>query len=163
MTSYLVTIETDRHWTWLKMRARDKGTVTENIRCWCFILWEKLRNRRNSETLVRPTFRVIGLFKNELLIYVMDYKHNAVPLFLNSKVFPRSFIYFDWLCNIMWDVANNSAPENIKRAITRISEVHSYSTRSTRNLCVSSPVSIGSSIRGWKLSWNCKLYVWMNE
>ena len=33
----------------------------------------------------------------------------------------------------MWDVANNSAPENIKRAFTRISEVHSYPTRSSIN------------------------------
>ena len=43
MTSYLVTIETDHHWTCLKMRARDKGTPTKNISCWCFILYEKLR------------------------------------------------------------------------------------------------------------------------
>ena len=33
----------------------------------------------------------------------------------------------------MWDVANNSAPENIKRAFIRISEVHSYPTRSSVN------------------------------
>ena len=35
MTSYLVTIciETDHHSTCLKMRARDKRTVTENISC----------------------------------------------------------------------------------------------------------------------------------
>ena len=44
MTSYLVTIciETDHHWTCLKMRARDKRTVTENISCWWFIVQEKL-------------------------------------------------------------------------------------------------------------------------
>ena len=33
----------------------------------------------------------------------------------------------------MWDVANNSAIENIKRVFTRISEVYSYSTRSSFN------------------------------
>ena len=38
--TYLVTIETDRHWTCLKMRARDKRPPTENVRCWCFILLE---------------------------------------------------------------------------------------------------------------------------
>ena len=38
MTSYLVIIKTDNHRTWLKMCARDEQTVTENIRCWCFIL-----------------------------------------------------------------------------------------------------------------------------
>ena len=67
------------------------------------------------------------------LIYSTDCKQHAVPLFLNSKVVPLSFIYFDCLCSIMWDVANNSAPENIKRAFTRISEVHSYPTRSSLN------------------------------
>ena len=29
MTSYLVTIETDHRWTWLKRRARDEQTATE--------------------------------------------------------------------------------------------------------------------------------------
>ena len=62
-----------------------------------------------------------------------NYKQHAVPFFLKSKVFPLSFIYFDRLCSIKWDVANNSAPENIKRAFTRISEVHSYPTRSSLN------------------------------
>ena len=42
----------------------------------------------------------------------MDYKQHAVPFFLKSKVFRLSFIYFDCLCSILWDVANNSAPEN---------------------------------------------------
>ena len=31
-TSYLVTIKTDHHWTWLKMCPRDKRTDTENVR-----------------------------------------------------------------------------------------------------------------------------------
>ena len=67
------------------------------------------------------------------LIYFKDYKQHSVPFFLSSKVFLLSFIYFDCLCSIMWDVANNSAPENIKRAFTRIPEVHSYPTRSSLN------------------------------
>ena len=67
------------------------------------------------------------------LIYFTDYKQHAVPFFLKSKVFPLSFIYFDCLCSIMWDVANNSAPENIKRAFSRIPEVHWYPTRSSLN------------------------------
>ena len=29
MTSYLVTIEIDHYWTWLKMRERDERTATE--------------------------------------------------------------------------------------------------------------------------------------
>ena len=67
------------------------------------------------------------------LIYFTDYKQHAVPFFVNSKVFPPSFIYFDCLCSIVWDVASNSAPENIKRAFAGISEVQSYPTRSSLN------------------------------
>ena len=72
------------------------------------------------------------------LIYFTDYKQHAVPLFLNSKaVSPLSFTYFYCLCSIMWDVANNSGPENIKRAFTRISEVYSYPTRSNLSMMIS--------------------------
>ena len=71
------------------------------------------------------------------LIYFKDYKQHSVPFFLSSKVFLLSFIYFDCLCSIMWDVANNSAPENIKRAFTRISEVYSYPTRSNLSMMIS--------------------------
>ena len=45
MTSYLVTIETDHHWTCLKMCARYKQTATENVTWWRFILYEK--NKEN--------------------------------------------------------------------------------------------------------------------
>ena len=33
----------------------------------------------------------------------------------------------------MWEVANNSAPENIRRASANVSDMHSYSTRSSLN------------------------------
>ena len=38
MTSYLVTIVTVHHQTYLKMRAKDKRTVTENVRWSCLIV-----------------------------------------------------------------------------------------------------------------------------
>ena len=63
----------------------------------------------------------------------MGYKEHAAPLYIISKVFPLSFIYFDRLCIIMWDVASNSAPENIRHVFTKVSDVHSYSTRSSLN------------------------------
>ena len=45
MTSYLVTIVTGHHQTFLKMRARDERTGTENFRCWCSMSREK--NQKN--------------------------------------------------------------------------------------------------------------------
>ena len=56
MTSYIVTIETDHHWTWLKMCARDKRTATENARCWCFTLWEKTRKNLRGVTFTLSPF-----------------------------------------------------------------------------------------------------------
>ena len=49
ITSYLVTIETDHHWTWLKMRARNKQTSTDplyvrGLKCYFFEkgkLWQR--------------------------------------------------------------------------------------------------------------------------
>ena len=38
MTSYLVNIVTDPHWTCLKIRARNKRTAAENVRRWCFMV-----------------------------------------------------------------------------------------------------------------------------
>ena len=48
MTSYLVTIATDNHYTCLRMRDRDKWTATENVRCWCFIVYGRKKLKKNS-------------------------------------------------------------------------------------------------------------------
>ena len=55
MVSYLVTTETDHHWTWLKMRPEDERTATENIRCWMFYPLGKKKNRKTlGESPLRP-------------------------------------------------------------------------------------------------------------
>ena len=62
LTSYLVTIETDHHWTWLKMRARDERTAAENIRYLCFILQEKKTQKNlGGGGDVRPRLYFRGL------------------------------------------------------------------------------------------------------
>ena len=48
MTSYLVTIATDHHYTCLRMRDRDKWTATENVRCWCFIVYGRKKNLKKT-------------------------------------------------------------------------------------------------------------------
>ena len=58
MTSCLVTIVTDHHWTCLKMRARDKRTATENVGCWCFSSRKKLTRhwfKKYTLTTVHPS------------------------------------------------------------------------------------------------------------
>ena len=49
MTSYLVTITTDHHYTCLRMRDRDKWTATENVRGWCFIVYGRKKNLKKPQ------------------------------------------------------------------------------------------------------------------
>ena len=49
MTSYLLTIVTDHYQTWLKMRAKDQQTATENVRCWLLTVWEWKELRKTLE------------------------------------------------------------------------------------------------------------------
>ena len=60
MTSYIVTIEIDHHRTCIKMRPRDKQTAHENVRCWCFILKEKLRKTSEGDGNHLPPFASKG-------------------------------------------------------------------------------------------------------
>ena len=63
--------------------------------------------------------RVLGL------IYFVDRKEHAIPLFVNAKILPISFVYNEAVCKLMLDVHNNSAPSNI----TRTSNIHTYNPR----------------------------------
>ena len=58
MTSYLVTLETDHHWTWLKMRATDEQTVIETSGADVLSSRKKLRKTlggvASTSPLVRP-------------------------------------------------------------------------------------------------------------
>ena len=66
MTSYLVTIETDHHWTCFKMRTRDEPTASQNVRCWCFIFWEKTQKNLRGGGIYPPP---PGTSEGYLLIY----------------------------------------------------------------------------------------------
>ena len=63
-----LTIETGHHWTCLKMRTRDKQTASQNVRCWCLILWEKNSEKpQRGVASTHPPLYVRGLFTNLLL------------------------------------------------------------------------------------------------
>ena len=65
------------------------------------------------------------------LIYLVDRKEHAIPLFVNAKILPISFLYNEAVCKLMLDVHNNSAPSNITKLFTRISNIHTYNPRSS--------------------------------
>ena len=58
---------------------------------------------------------------------------HAVPLFLETKQLPISFLLFEQMSLLMYDVHNNLAPDNIKNMFTKLSSVHSYRARSVTN------------------------------
>ena len=44
-----------------------------------------------------------------------------------------SFLLFEQMSLLMYDVRNNLAPDNIENMFTKLSSVHSYRTRSVTN------------------------------
>ena len=76
--------------------------------------------------------KIIVLQKRVLrLIYFADRKEHAIPLFVNAKILPVTFLYYEAVCNLMFDIHDNSAPTNIMRLFTRTSSIHTYATRSS--------------------------------
>ena len=67
------------------------------------------------------------------LMFFAEPRTHAVPLFLETKQFPISFLLFEELSLLMYDVHNNLAPYNTKNMFTKLSSVHSYRTRSVTN------------------------------
>ena len=67
------------------------------------------------------------------LMFFAEPRTRAVPLFLETKQLPISFLLFEQMNLLMYDVHNNLAPDNIKNMFTKLSSIHSYRTRSVTN------------------------------
>ena len=63
-------------------------------------------------------------------MFFAEPRTHAVPLFLERKQLPISFLLFEQMNLLMYDVHNTLAPDNIKNMFTKLSSVHSYKTRS---------------------------------
>ena len=76
--------------------------------------------------------KIVVLQKRVLrLIYFVDRKERAIPLFVNAKILPITFLYYEAVCKLTFDVHNDSAPSNITKLFTRTSNIHTYNTRSS--------------------------------
>ena len=64
------------------------------------------------------------------LTFFAQPRTHAVPLFLETKQLPISFLLFEQMSLLMYDVYNYLAPDNIKNMFTKLSSVHGYGTRS---------------------------------
>ena len=65
MTSYLVTIATDHHWTCLKMCARDEQTATEKSEVLIFYPLGKISEKPYTLYLVQLYVRGLIVFRNQ--------------------------------------------------------------------------------------------------
>ena len=52
-------------------------------------------------------------------------------LYVNAKILPITFLYYEAVCELMLDVHNDGAPSNIIKLFTRTSNIYTYTTRSS--------------------------------
>ena len=63
-------------------------------------------------------------------MFFADPRIRAVPLFLETKQLPISFVPFERINLLKYCVYNDLAPDNNKNMSKKLSSVHSYRTRS---------------------------------
>ena len=60
--------------------------------------------------------KIVVLQKRVLrLIYFVDRKERAIPLFVNAKILSITFLYYEAVCELMLDVHNDSTPSKITK------------------------------------------------
>ena len=64
-------------------------------------------------------------------IFFAKPRDHDIPLFINTKILPINFLYYQLLAETMFDVSNNLVPTNIQQLFLQLSHVHSYGTRSS--------------------------------
>ena len=76
--------------------------------------------------------KILILQKRALrLIYFAHSRAHAIPLFTDANVLPLTFLYYESVSNLMYDVNNNNTPSNISKLFQKPSVIHSYNTRSS--------------------------------
>ena len=80
------------------------------------------------QLLIRSLFS-----KNDVsdLYFFFESRAHAIPLSLNTSVLPVHFLYYEAVCCLIHDVANQIAPSNILDLFMKTNHVHSYNTRSS--------------------------------
>ena len=84
-----------------------------------------------SETLLN---KVLVLQKRALRLihFAHAREHAIIPLFLEGKLLPLKFLYYQKIVNLMYDINTNFAPIKISNLFSKITNVHCYSgTRSS--------------------------------
>ena len=80
--------------------------------------------------------RLLILQKRALrLIFFRRAREHAIPLFIKSNCLPISFLFFQQLCHLMYDIHTQVAPINLLNQFTKIKTIHNYNTRSSSKEC----------------------------
>ena len=86
--------------------------------------------------------KILVLQKRVLrLIYFTDRREHAIPLFAKAKILPVTFLYYEAVSKLMFDVHNQRAPINILKLFTKTSHIHTYNTRSSKSQLFSTKYS----------------------
>ena len=76
--------------------------------------------------------KLLKLQKRALrFIYFSERNQHAIPLFIDAGVLPLTFLHYDLLANLMFEIRHRNAPGNIQDLFQDISNIHSYNTRSS--------------------------------
>ena len=76
--------------------------------------------------------KIVVLQKRVLrLIYFVDKKEHAIPLFVTAKILPITFLYYEAVYKLMFDIHKDSAPSNFMKLFMRTLNIHTYNTRSS--------------------------------
>ena len=69
--------------------------------------------------------QIIVLQKRALrLIYFAETNEHVKPFFVNAKILPLQALSYGSVCNLVYDINKNTAPENILKLFSRIFTVH---------------------------------------
>ena len=64
------------------------------------------------------------------LLYFTDWHEHAIPLFLEANMLPITFLYYESISTLMYDINNSCrAPTNMLNLFQKMSNIHSYNTR----------------------------------
>ena len=132
-----ITVETDHHWTCLKICARDERTATENVRWWCLSSRKKLSKtslyvggliqlhkppvnfKRKNNIIFHANIRTLGSLRADeiKLMLTPSAKQRRNPFSGLSAVYPDLSTRYDWpvkkglcFCLSGWREIRNALP-----------------------------------------------------
>ena len=62
------------------------------------------------------------------MMYFSDRYDHAIPLFLDLRILPVTFLYCETVFGLMYDINNDNAPLNILNLFDKSSSIHSHNT-----------------------------------